>query len=149
MSLFRLQHFFPQFSPHDRENINIEYGKELPNEAWRRGPCSLVLKSPSYDRCGGAGSMETELSASLCSFWFGHLGSSNRNYRWGMARVAASMARNSKISKCTFCQPSRNHNRITLDTFSHYFKKKKIPQGTYFYSTLQLCMYTRKYSPIY
>ena len=47
-------------------------------------------------------------SAGLCSFGFGHLGSSSRNYRWGLAGVVASMARNSKISKCTFCQPSRN-----------------------------------------
>lgn len=41
---------------------------------------------------------------------------------------------------------------ITELLWTHFhttLKKKKIPQGTYFYSTLQLCMYTRKYSPIY
>lgn len=55
-----------------------------------------------HDRCGEAGSVETELSTRLkalpaSAFWFGHLGSSDRNYRWGLAGVVASMARNSNI----------------------------------------------------
>lgn len=34
------QHLFPQFFPHEKENVDTVYGKKLPMEAQTRGPCS-------------------------------------------------------------------------------------------------------------